>query len=158
MSLIERRQHESESIPVKYRVPALLNTPLSGLLQLGETPLHQPALRGPPRQGLEVGNGTARRRRTRVSVGRQLQLLHADFNCGSVEVLGEYVSNARSLLVHCTQRRPIAVEVGIYDATERSYSGFCVPDPPPGIATLSSGVGPLLNRLLKCRPALPSLR
>src|SRR6476660_262413 len=113
MSLIERRQHESASIPVKYRVPTVLNVPLSGLFQFGETPLHQPALRGPPRQGLEVGNGTARRRRTRVSVGRQLQLLHTDFNCRSVDVLGEYVSNARLLLAPCPQRRPIAVEIGI---------------------------------------------
>ena len=124
MSLIELRQHESEGIPVKYRVPAILKAPLSGLLQFGEPPLHQPALRGPPRQGLEVGNGTARRRRTRVSVGRQLQLLHGDLGCRSVEVLDEYVSYARSLLAHCPQRRPIAVEIGIYDAAERSYSGL----------------------------------
>jgi hypothetical protein len=157
MALLELRQHKGEGIPVKHRVPAILNAPLNGLFQFGETPLHQPALRGPPRQGLEVGNGSARRRRTGVSVGRQLQLPHGCLGCWSVKVLYEYVSYTRSLLALCSQRSPISVEIGIYDTAERSYSGLRVPDPPPSITTLTSRVAPLLNGLFEYFRASPSL-
>jgi len=67
-------------------------------------------------------------------------------------------ANARTLLSPCPQRRPFAVEVAVNDAAECSYSGSCVPDPPPSVTTLSSRVGPLLDRLLKCLRALPSFR
>jgi hypothetical protein len=82
-----------------------------------------------------------------VSIGRQLKLLHGDLGCWSVEVLYEYVPYARSLLALGPQRSPISVEIGIYDAAERPYSGLRIPDPPPSITTLTSRVAPLLNGL-----------
>src|SRR5437764_7758515 len=123
MPPIERRQNNRKLVWVKHSVPTAFDIPFCRLLQFGETPLHQPALRGPPRQGLEVGNGTARRRRTGVSVGRQLQLLHGDFACRSVEVFEEYMSYASLLLALRPERRPISLEIGVYDAAECPYSG-----------------------------------
>jgi hypothetical protein len=157
MSLIEFGQHKGERFPVKHRMPAALNVPLKGLFQFGEAPLHQFALRGPPRQGLEVGNGAARGRGTRMAVGRQLQVLHGEFDSGSVKVFGEHVSNARSLFALSSERSPISVEIGIYDAAERSYSGLRIPHPPPSLTTFSGRVAALFNGMFEYFRAPPSL-
>ena len=39
----------------------------------------------------------------RVGVGRQLQFLHGDINCGLIEVLAEHVPNARFLFFSCPE-------------------------------------------------------
>ena len=52
---------------------------------------------------------------------------------------------------------PSPVEIGIYDAAERPYSGLRVPDPPPSVTTLTSRVAPLFNGLFDYFCALPSL-
>jgi hypothetical protein len=84
--------------------------------------------------------------------------MYGDVGCGPVEVLDEYVPYARSLLALCPQRGPISVEIRIYDAAERAYSGLRIPDPPPSITTLTSRIGPPLDRLFKRLGAPPSLR
>jgi hypothetical protein len=93
-----------------------------------------------------------------VSVGRQLQLLHSDFGCWSIKVFQEHMSYTGSLLALCPERRPVPVEIRIYDAAKRAYSGSRVLGPLPNVTTLTDRVGSMLNRLFKCLRAPPCLR
>src|SRR6478672_12238225 len=93
-----------------------------------------------------------------MSIGGPLQFLHGDSRRGPIEVLDEYVPYARSLLVHRSERSPISVEIGIYDAAERSYSRLSVPDALPSFTSVTSRVRTSLDRLFKRLGAPPSLR
>jgi hypothetical protein len=92
-----------------------------------------------------------------MSVGGELQVLHREFNCRSVEVPGEYVPNAGLLLALCPQRSSISVEIGVNYAAESSYSGLRIPDPPPSLTAFTGRVAAALNGLFEYFRAAPSL-
>jgi hypothetical protein len=92
-----------------------------------------------------------------VSIGGELQVLHHEFDCRSVEVPGEYMPNAGLLLGLCPQRSSISVEIGINNAAESSYSGLRIPDPLPSVTAFAGRVPAPLNGLFENFRVPPSL-